>query len=69
MPKEQTEVYRDRDGADGVDPHENDGRRGSLAITLVRPAEGGVAEYREGAAPQGETYVETLVAPGEWWVT
>jgi hypothetical protein len=42
---------------------------GSTTASFVWPSTGGVVEYRQGTPPQGELLVETLVGPGDWYVT
>src|SRR5437868_985042 len=69
-PKEQTEVYRElasgeielvltRVTSEGV----------TTSTRLLWPAAGGVVKDPEGTLPKGQTLVETLLGPGEWYVT
>jgi hypothetical protein len=67
--RQQTEVYRLTEAGEieltygGV---KHDGSRNSLVV--VWPARGGVAKLVKGDA-NGQTWIETLVKPGEWYMT
>jgi hypothetical protein len=41
----------------------------SKSTELRWPVGGGVVHDPDGHVPKGETYVETLLGPGEWYVT
>src|SRR5579863_1685521 len=68
-PKEYTEVYREIEG-DQIEFTSNtilsDGssRKGHL----IWPRQGGTVKVVDGGV-EGLTYVETLIGPGEWYVT
>ncbi len=69
-PKEQTEVYRETDSGEievVLTRVQSDGT--STSITLTWPSSGGAVHDPDGQLPKGETLVETLLAPGEWFVT
>lgn len=69
-PKEQSETYREKEGGrieliwEAV---QADGTKELFKATW--PAEGGAVSISEGQANPGRSYVETLLKPGEWYVT
>src|SRR5579862_2075608 len=68
-PKEYTEVYREIEG-DQIEYTMNeilqDGS--SRSGHLIWPRQGGTVNVLQGGV-EGLTYVETLVGPGDWYVT
>jgi hypothetical protein len=69
-PKEQTEIYRESSpGQLELTLSRVSGDGGSTTGAFVWPSTGGAVQYRQGTQPQGESLVETLVAPGDWYVT
>lgn len=69
-PKEQTEVYRELASGDiemVLTRVQSDGN--STSITLTWPSTGGAVHDPDGHLRKGETIVETLLGPGEWFVT
>jgi len=69
-PKEQTEVYRELATGEiemSLTRVQSDGA--SRTTKLTWPAGGGAVHDPDGHIPKGETYVETLLGPGEWFVT
>ena len=69
-PKEQVEVYRALDSGEielTLTRIIADGSHTST--TLAWPASGGAVKLRQGSLPEGETLVETLLGPGDWYVT
>jgi hypothetical protein len=68
--KELTETYREIDRnliAFTYEAIQTDGTKSLYTATW--PAEGGAVTAPEGMLPQGGTYVETLMVPGNWYVT
>lgn len=69
-PREVTETYREIDGGrieltyEGI---EDDGTKFLFKATW--PVEGGLANIIEGQANPKRSYVETLLEPGNWYVT
>jgi hypothetical protein len=68
-PKELTEVYREIEG----DQIELTGKGisadgSSNSYDLIWPRHGGTVKVLQGGM-EGSTYVETLVGPGDWYVT
>lgn len=69
-PKEQIEVYTELASGEiemVLTRTQSDGK--STSTKLRWPATGGVVQDPAGAQPKGETLVETLLGPGEWYVT
>jgi hypothetical protein len=69
-PKEQTEVYRELASGEiemVLTRVQSDGK--STSTTLTWPSSGGAVHDPYGHLPKGETLVETLLGPGEWFVT
>jgi hypothetical protein len=69
-PKEQTEMYRELASGEVemvLTRLQSDGK--STSTTLRWPSGGGAVTDPDGHLPQGETLVETSLAPGEWYVT
>ncbi len=68
-PKGQTEIYREMDGDQiefSVTITQKDGSVVSGKLTW--PKQGGTVKAPAGQLPKGRSYVEILVAPGEWYV-
>lgn len=69
-PKELTETYREIEGGlidFTYDVIQADGSK--MLFKGTWPVEGGVLTAPEGQLPEGRSYVETLLEPGNWWVT
>jgi hypothetical protein len=69
-PKEQTEVYRELASGEiemSLTRVQTDGASQSTKLTW--PASGGAVHDPDGHLPKGETIVETLLGPGDWYVT
>jgi len=67
--KEQTEVYRDLDSERIEITLTRTSTDGTSSVSkLVWPAQGGAVTFLQGD-PRGRSLVETLIAPGEWYVT
>ena len=67
--KENTDVYREIEGGQielTYTATEKDGSATLLKLTW--PVQGGMAKVLQGD-PAGTTWVETLIAPGEWYAT
>jgi len=72
-PKEQTESYREIDGGRIERTSTTTGIDGSVNSSgkLIWPAQGGTVQIQQipPGNPPGISFVETLMAPGEWHVT
>jgi hypothetical protein len=68
-PKEYTEVYREIEG-DQIEftTHEILADGSSRSGHLIWPRQGGTVKVLQGGV-EGLTYVETLIGPGDWYVT
>jgi hypothetical protein len=67
--KEQTEVYRNLDSERIEITLTRTRTDGTSSVSkLVWPAQGGAVTFLQGD-PRGRSLVETLIAPGEWYVT
>ena len=69
-PKAQTEVYRElASGQIELELTRINNEGASTSLILSWPAGGGLVEDPRGGLPKGVTAVETLLKPGEWYVT
>jgi hypothetical protein len=69
-PRAQTEAYRELpSGEIQLELTRIDDRGTSVSMILTWPAGGGVVQDQRGSLPKGVTAVETLLAPGDWYVT
>ena len=69
-PRAQTEAYRELpSGEIQLELTRIDDRGTSVSMILTWPAGGGVVQDPRGSLPKGVTAVETLLAPGDWYVT
>jgi hypothetical protein len=69
-PKEQTEVYRELASGEIEMVLTRVTSQGATTSTrLLWPAGGGAVKDPDGSLPKGQTLVETLLGPGEWYVT
>ena len=68
-PKAQTEVYRELPSGDMTLELTRVTNDGTVTMTLSWPATGGIVQDPRGSLPKGITAVETLLEPGDWYVT
>jgi hypothetical protein len=69
-PRAQTEVYRELpSGQIELELTKINDHGASDSMTLAWPAGGGVVQDPRGSLPKGVTAVETLLEPGDWYVT
>jgi hypothetical protein len=69
-PKAQTEVYRElASGQIELELTTINNEGASTSVILSWPAGGGVVQDLRGGLPKGVTVVETLLEPGDWYVT
>jgi hypothetical protein len=69
-PKEQTELYKElASGEIGMVLTRVQSNGAATSTQLTWPADGGAVHDADGHVPKGQTYVETLLGPGEWLVT
>jgi len=68
--KELTEVLREVDG-NRIDLSQRGVQEDGAPVTfhITYPAQGGVATVIDGEGTEGLTFIETLVSPGNWYVT
>jgi hypothetical protein len=69
-PRAQTEAYREMpSGEIQLELTRIDDRGTSVSMIFTWPAGGGAVQDPRGSLPKGVTAVETLLAPGDWYVT
>jgi hypothetical protein len=69
-PSAQTEAYRELpSGEIQLELTRIDDRGTSVSMILTWPAGGGIVQDPRRSLPKGVTAVETLLAPGDWYVT
>lgn len=69
-PRAQTEVYRELpSGEMELELTRIDNHGSSVSMILTWPMAGGVVKDARSSLPKGVTAVETLLEPGDWYVT
>lgn len=69
-PRAQTEVYRElASGQMELELTQVNNEGVSTSVILSWPAGGGLVQDPRGGLPHGITAIETLLKPGEWYVT
>jgi hypothetical protein len=69
-PREQTEVYRDLPSGETEMVLTRVTSEGATTSSrLLWPSGGGAVKDPDNSLPKGQTLVETLIGPGEWYVT
>jgi hypothetical protein len=67
--KEQTEVYREIGNGQIELTYQSINKDGALSLEVfIFPAQGGVADLVKGET-SGRSYIETKIAPNEWYAT
>jgi hypothetical protein len=70
VPKEKTEIYQELDDRIGMTVSATLTGREPISAKLSWPRQGGVASIQENVPSlEGISVIETLIAPGEWYVT
>jgi len=69
-PKEQIEAYRYLDTGEIELTYRLTDKDGSSVLEVFTwPAQGGAAKMIKGNIPKNISWIQTLIAPGEWYVT